>query len=58
MIGQERSGSPPAVSCSSTDILCSSWQLLDRAPNGRGSPENFGDWPRRHDEYEEVIHAG
>jgi predicted dithiol-disulfide oxidoreductase (DUF899 family) len=39
-----------------TDILCSSWQLLDRAPKGRG--EELGDWPRRHDEYEEAIHAG
>jgi predicted dithiol-disulfide oxidoreductase (DUF899 family) len=41
-----------------TDVLCSSWQLLDRAPKGRGSPEDLGDWPRRHDEYEEAVHAG
>jgi predicted dithiol-disulfide oxidoreductase (DUF899 family) len=39
-----------------TDILCSSWQLLDRAPKGRGG--ELGDWPRRHDEYEEAIHVG
>jgi len=41
-----------------TDALCTSWQLLDRTPKGRGSREELGDWPRRHDEYEEVIHAG
>jgi predicted dithiol-disulfide oxidoreductase (DUF899 family) len=41
-----------------TDILCSSWQLLDRAPKGRGSREELGDWPLRHDEYEEALHAG
>jgi predicted dithiol-disulfide oxidoreductase (DUF899 family) len=41
-----------------TDILCSSWQLLDRAPKGRGSREDLGDWPRRHDEYEEAVHVG
>jgi predicted dithiol-disulfide oxidoreductase (DUF899 family) len=41
-----------------TDVLCSSWQLLDRAPKGRGSREELGDWPRRHDEYEEALHAG
>jgi predicted dithiol-disulfide oxidoreductase (DUF899 family) len=39
-----------------TDILCSSWQLLDRAPKGRGG--ELGDWPLRHDEYEEALHAG
>jgi predicted dithiol-disulfide oxidoreductase (DUF899 family) len=39
-----------------TDALCSSWQLLDRTPKGRGG--ELGDWPRRHDEYEEVTHAG
>jgi predicted dithiol-disulfide oxidoreductase (DUF899 family) len=33
-----------------TDVLNATWQLLDRAPNGRGGdPEG---WPRRHDEYE------
>jgi len=33
-----------------TDVLCSTWQLLDRAPHGRdGAPDG---WPRRHDEYE------
>jgi predicted dithiol-disulfide oxidoreductase (DUF899 family) len=32
-----------------TDVLNSTWQLLDRTPNGRGEdPEG---WPRRHDEY-------
>lgn len=32
-----------------TDVLNATWQLLDRAPRGRGGdPE---DWPRRHDEY-------
>ena len=32
-----------------TDVLSATWQLLDRAPNGRdGEPE---DWPRRRDEY-------
>jgi predicted dithiol-disulfide oxidoreductase (DUF899 family) len=41
-----------------TDILCSSWQLLDRAPKGRGSHEDLGDWPRRHDEYEEAVNVG
>lgn len=32
-----------------TDVLNATWQLLDRAPKGRG--EDFEDWPRRHDEY-------
>jgi predicted dithiol-disulfide oxidoreductase (DUF899 family) len=33
-----------------TDALNATWQLLDRAPKGRGDdPEG---WPRRHDEYE------
>ena len=42
-----------------TDVLCSSWQLLDRAPNGRPSRgEMTDDWPRRHYEYEEATHAG
>jgi len=32
-----------------TDVLNSTWQLLDRTPKGRGEdPEG---WPRRHDEY-------
>jgi predicted dithiol-disulfide oxidoreductase (DUF899 family) len=39
-----------------TDILCSSWQLLDRAPKGRGG--ELRGWPLRHDEYEEALHAG
>ncbi len=39
-----------------TDVLNASWQLLDRTPNGRGG--DLDDWPRRHDEYEEAIHAG
>ena len=35
-----------------TDGLTGTWQLLDRAPNGRdGAPE---DWPRRRYEYEEA----
>jgi predicted dithiol-disulfide oxidoreductase (DUF899 family) len=39
-----------------TDALCSTWQLLDRTPKGRGEdPEG---WPRRHDEYEEAVNAG
>jgi predicted dithiol-disulfide oxidoreductase (DUF899 family) len=41
-----------------TDVLCSSWQLLDRAPMGRPAREELGDWPKRHDEYEEVLNAG
>ena len=32
-----------------TDALNSTWQLLDRAPRGRG--DGFDGWPRRHDEY-------
>jgi len=32
-----------------TDVLHGTWQLLDRSPNGRG--DDFGNWPRRHDEY-------
>jgi predicted dithiol-disulfide oxidoreductase (DUF899 family) len=32
-----------------TDALNGTWQLLDRAPKGRG--EGFDGWPRRHDEY-------
>ena len=32
-----------------TDVLHGAWQLLDRAPKGRG--DNFDNWPRRHDEY-------
>jgi predicted dithiol-disulfide oxidoreductase (DUF899 family) len=36
-----------------TDVLHATWQLLDRAPKGRGElPEG---WPRRHDEYEQVL---
>jgi predicted dithiol-disulfide oxidoreductase (DUF899 family) len=41
-----------------TDVLCSSWQLLDRAPMGRPAREELGDWPKRHDEYEEALNAG
>jgi predicted dithiol-disulfide oxidoreductase (DUF899 family) len=33
-----------------TDALIGTWQLLDRAPEGRG--EDFEGWPRRHDEYD------
>jgi predicted dithiol-disulfide oxidoreductase (DUF899 family) len=32
-----------------TDVLHGTWQLLDRAPKGRG--EGFENWPLRHDEY-------
>ena len=39
-----------------TDVLCGTWQLLDRTPKGRG--DDLEDWPRRHDEYEEAVHAG
>jgi predicted dithiol-disulfide oxidoreductase (DUF899 family) len=36
-----------------TDVLNSTWQLLDRTPKGRGDdPEG---WPRRHDEYAEGV---
>jgi predicted dithiol-disulfide oxidoreductase (DUF899 family) len=33
-----------------TDVLHGTWQLLDRAPKGRG--DDFENWPLRHDEYE------
>jgi predicted dithiol-disulfide oxidoreductase (DUF899 family) len=33
-----------------TDVLNVTWQLLDRAPKGRG--DDFEGWPRRHDEYQ------
>jgi predicted dithiol-disulfide oxidoreductase (DUF899 family) len=36
-----------------TDVLNGTWQLLDRAPNGRG--DVFENWPRRHDEYEDAA---
>ncbi len=39
-----------------TDVLGGTWQLLDRTPKGRG--DDLTQWPRRHDEYEEAIHAG
>jgi predicted dithiol-disulfide oxidoreductase (DUF899 family) len=32
-----------------TEALNATWQLLDRAPGGRG--ENFDGWPRKRDEY-------
>jgi predicted dithiol-disulfide oxidoreductase (DUF899 family) len=32
-----------------TEALNATWQLLDRAPKGRG--ENFNGWPRKRDEY-------
>jgi predicted dithiol-disulfide oxidoreductase (DUF899 family) len=38
-----------------TDVLNLTWQLLDRAPKGRG--EDFSDWPRKHDEYDDVARA-
>jgi predicted dithiol-disulfide oxidoreductase (DUF899 family) len=34
-----------------TDVLNATWQLLDRAPKGRG--EDFEGWPRRRYEYED-----
>jgi predicted dithiol-disulfide oxidoreductase (DUF899 family) len=37
-----------------TDVLNPTWQLLDRAPKGRGG--DFEGWPRRHDEYD--VHHG
>jgi predicted dithiol-disulfide oxidoreductase (DUF899 family) len=36
-----------------TDVLNVTWQLLDRTPKGRG--DDFADWPRRHDEYEDAA---
>ena len=36
-----------------TDVLHGTWQLLDRAPTGRG--DDFANWPRRHDEYENIA---
>ncbi len=38
-----------------TDVLNGTWQLLDRAPKGRG--EDFENWPRRSDEYDDVPGA-
>ena len=35
-----------------TDVLISTWQLLDRTPKGRNEGARARDWPRRHDEYE------
>jgi predicted dithiol-disulfide oxidoreductase (DUF899 family) len=39
-----------------TDVLAGTWQLLDRTPRGRFEAptegESSGDWPRRHDEYD------
>jgi predicted dithiol-disulfide oxidoreductase (DUF899 family) len=35
-----------------TDVLNPTWQLLDRAPNGRG--DDTDDWLRRHDEYDDA----
>jgi predicted dithiol-disulfide oxidoreductase (DUF899 family) len=32
-----------------TDALNATWQLLDRAPKGRG--DGLDGWPRRRDEY-------
>jgi predicted dithiol-disulfide oxidoreductase (DUF899 family) len=36
-----------------TDVLNLTWQLLDRAPKGRGT--DFSNWPRKHDEYDDVA---
>jgi predicted dithiol-disulfide oxidoreductase (DUF899 family) len=38
-----------------TDALNATWQLLDRAPRGRG--DDFEGWPRRHDEYQDAAGA-
>jgi predicted dithiol-disulfide oxidoreductase (DUF899 family) len=42
-----------------TDVLNGTWQLLDRAPKGRFKAPSgataSGDWPRRHDEYEDAA---
>jgi len=38
-----------------TDVLNGTWQLLDRAPKGRGG--DFEDWPRRSDEYSDGASA-
>jgi predicted dithiol-disulfide oxidoreductase (DUF899 family) len=39
-----------------TDVLNTTWQLLDRTPHGRGDdPEG---WPQRHDEYESRSDSG
>jgi predicted dithiol-disulfide oxidoreductase (DUF899 family) len=39
-----------------TDVIHTTWQLLDRTPKGRfkalSEAEAAGDWPRRHDQYE------
>jgi predicted dithiol-disulfide oxidoreductase (DUF899 family) len=45
----------PLYSCydRGTDVLHGTWQLLDRAPRGRG--DDFEGWPRRHDEYEDAV---
>jgi predicted dithiol-disulfide oxidoreductase (DUF899 family) len=44
-----------------TDVLNGTWQLLDRAPEGRFRASSeaaaSGDWPRRHDEYEDATAA-
>jgi predicted dithiol-disulfide oxidoreductase (DUF899 family) len=34
-----------------TDVLSTTWQLLDRAPKGRDGGAIADGWPRRHDEY-------
>jgi predicted dithiol-disulfide oxidoreductase (DUF899 family) len=38
-----------------TDALNATWQLLDRAPKGRGN--DFEGWPRLHDEYQDGAAA-
>ncbi len=42
-----------------TDVLIGTWQLLDRTPKGRFKAPSeaaaSGDWPRRHDEYEDAA---
>jgi predicted dithiol-disulfide oxidoreductase (DUF899 family) len=39
-----------------TDVIHGTWQLLDRAPRGRG--DDYTAWPHRHDEYEEASAGG
>jgi predicted dithiol-disulfide oxidoreductase (DUF899 family) len=39
------------------DAFNTAYQLLDRAPNGRGESELPPTWIRRHDEYEDAVGA-
>ena len=40
------------------ELLDKEKELTHRTPRGRPAREELGDWPRRHDEYEEAVHAG